>query len=263
MKYSLILVLALFITGSAYCLRIDNARVHINLDQGKTYAGTVTVENPTTEKVSVRMYLEDFVYVAPFDGEKEFFPPGTTEYSLSDWLSLSPVEFELDPLEKQAVNFTIRPDRPVDKVHCGVLFSETDIGGDPADQGGVEIRGRLGTLIFVEPEQLKESVLFDDVVADSNRLSAKISNNGNTFLYLKGSYFVFNEQDEVLDRNQLKEVYLLPKDRTDVSIDLSGLLIGSYTMVLTFDMGFGTAKVSEIDFLVSSDGGITVTNVRN
>ncbi|MBD3264721.1 MAG: hypothetical protein GF375_06435, partial [Candidatus Omnitrophica bacterium] len=127
----------------AFALRIDNSKIKARLSPQDTYTGTITVENHSEEEAFVKAYLEDFLYVSPFDGAKEFYAAGTTEFSLQGWISFSPQEFLLKPYSGQKVNFTIRAPETINSLHCGVLFFETSLGQTYRDDKAINILGRV------------------------------------------------------------------------------------------------------------------------
>lgn len=248
---------------SVYALRIDNARMRIQLGEGEAYTGSVGVENPTSKEVQVKVYLEDFSYLPPYEGDKEFSPAGASEYSLAGWITVSPQKFSLGPYQEKKVNFSIRPDGPFSHVHYGVLFSETSIWKDKTQKEGIEVRGRLGTLIFVEPAEIDRSLAFEQISPGKNKIKGIVLNNSNAFVNAKGSYFIFGQNNVVGQRGEVRELYLLPGDKTEISIATGSLGEGEYTLVLTFDLELGGAKVKEVDFSLASGGDVSILAIRD
>jgi hypothetical protein len=257
--------LALSLPLSCFALRINNPKFDIQLDKGKSYSGSITVENNSDKDARIRVYAEDFIYVPPFDGSKEFSHLGTTNFSLSSWLVLPPTEFTLLPYANQTVNFILRPQESVTKVHCGVIFFETTIGKTTNEQGqGIDILGRVGSLIFVEPQELRKIGEFSEITADHNSLTGNFLNNGNTFLHVQGTYYIIDAAEIVKDRGKITELYLLPQDKARVAIKLpQNLSEGKFTLVITFDLEGETAVVKEIDLQVSANGEVNILATRD
>lgn len=264
-KILLFCVSTLLLPFSAFTLTIDNPKIDIQLDKGKSYSGTITVDNNSDRDARIKVYAEDFIYVEPFDGSKEFLPLGTTTFSLSRWLTVSETEFILKPYEHKAVSFILQPQEQIEKVHCGVIFFETSIGKALNDKGeNIDILGRVGSLVFVEPQSLKKAGEFSAVTIDSKSFKGTFTNNGNTFLHVVGTYYIVDSSEMVKDRGKIQELYLLPQDKTKVTIKPPEKISeGKYTMIITFDLEGGEAAVKEIDFSVSPAGELKILAVRD
>lgn len=251
----------------AWPVTIDKAKVKVSLAKGETYNTSILIHNPTYDEAIVKVYLEDFRYIAPnFDGTKEFAPPGSMDTSISTWCNFSPQEFVIKPFTFQTVNVSITPEEAFDKVHCGVLFFEKSLGADIGEDGKViEILGRIGTLIFVDPKEGKKQAAFDNIEGDTYKLRGTFKNNGNNYLLVKGTFYVLDAQGMVKDRGQLKELYLLSQDNAYLEIPFSDALTPeeTYTSIITFDLGDNDVFVKEIDFSLAASGRITVKEVRD
>ena len=263
-KRIIFLFLLFLLPISSFALRIDNPKVKLQLSPGDNYSGIIIVENPSSDEVSVKAYLEDFIYVAPFDGAKEFYASGTTSVSLSNWITFSPQEFTLQPFAHRRVNFSISPASFFNSVHCGVLFFETSIGTTYEDDKAINVLGRIGSLFFIEPQDKKKQATFNDIKGSSYSLIGDFINSGNSFIHAQGTSFTLDSEDMVKDRGVLEELYLLPNDSTKLQIALaSDLTPGTYTMVITFDLEEDDSTIKEIDFSLSRSGEVTVLDERN
>ena len=263
-KRVIFLTLAFLLPLSAFALRIDNPKVKLQLSPSDNYQGAIMVENPSSDEVSVKAYLEDFTYVTPFDGAKEFYAPGTTKTSLSKWITFSPQEFTLQPFSRRRVNFSISPMSSFTSVHCGVLFFETSIGTTYENGQAINVLGRVGSLFFIEPKDKKKQATFTGIKGSSYSLIGDFINSGNSFLHAQGTSYTLDSQGMVKDRSALEELYLLPNDSTRLQIALSNDLgPGTYTMVITFDLEEDNSLIKEIDFSLSGSGEVTVLDERN
>jgi hypothetical protein len=249
----------------AFALRIDNPKIDMQLSQGESYSGQIVVENNDTHEIRVKVYAEDFLYKEPFDGEKQFLPKGTTPLSLASWLTMSPLEFSLAPYGRQTVNFVLRPGENVDRVHCGIIFFETALGKAISAQGeGIDILGRVGTLIFIEPPKQEKKGEFGQIKENENSFEGIFKNAGNTFLHVQGIYYIIDSNAKVKARGKTNELYLLPENQTKVSVKPQETLsAGNYTVVLTFDLEGGKVLVKEIDFSVTASGTYKIVTVRD
>jgi len=256
---------ALLLPCIAFALRIDNPKIDVQLNKDESYSGQIVVENNSTEEIRIKAYAEDFLYKEPFDGEKQFLPKGTTPLSLAAWLTLSPLEFTLAPYGRQTVNFVLRPQENVEIVHCGIIFFETGLGRTVNEQGeGIDVLGRVGSLIFIEPTKQEKKGEFSQIKENARSLEGIFKNTGNTFLHVQGIYYIIDSTDKVSTRGKTNELYLLPQNQAKVDISPTDALpAGNYTVVLTLDLEGGKALVKEIDFSVSSTGAYKIITVRD
>ena len=263
-KRIVFLFLLFLLPISSFALRIDNPKVKLQLSPGDNYSGAIIVENPSTYEVSVKVYLEDFAYVTPFDGAKEFYAPGTTSVSLSNWITFSPQEFTLQPFARRRVNFSISPASSFNSVRCGVLFFETSIGTTYEEGKAINVLGRIGSLLFIEPKDKRKQATFNGIKGSSYSLVGDFINSGNSFIHAQGTSFTLDNEGMVKDRGVLEDLYLLPNDSTRLQIALSSdLAPGTYTMVITFDLEEDNSLIKEIDFSVSDSGEVAVLDERN
>jgi len=263
-KIFILSLLLFLVPAAAFALRIDNPKVRIKVTTGQNYTGLITVENPTKDQVGVKVYLEDFIYVEPFDGDKKFMPRGTTPRTIADCITFSPENFTLEPFGSKTVNFTISPAKPFKETLCGVLFFETAMGSSMEEGKAIDVLGRLGSLIFVDPADGKKSAVFSSPEGGNRAISGTISNSGNLFLSAMGTFYVMDSSGNVLDRGQTAEAYLMPGDKRPLEIKFSPKLSeGSYTAVVTFDMQDNDMFTKEIDFSLSSTGEVKVAGSRD
>jgi len=207
--------------------------------------------------------LEDFLYTFPFDGSKEFYPRGSTKFSLAPWLNYSPQEFTVLPHSEQKVNFVVNGENLVGS-RCGVLFFEASLGTAYEEGAAVNILGRLGSLIFVDAYDSGKNGSFSDIQGGIRKLKGTFTNSGTRFLHVKGTFFIMDEEGMVEDRGQISDLYLLSENRGEVEIGLTkSLAPKNYIMVLTFDMEDGDVLVKEIDFSLSAYGEVKVLDVRD
>ena len=264
LKIFILSALLFFLPLAAFALRIDNPRVRIPVTSGKSYSGAIVVDNPTKEDVVVKVYLEDFIYVDPFNGDKKFMARGTTPRTISDFITFSPAGFTLSPFNSQTVNFSITLDKKINETHCGVLFFETSIGTSMDEGKAIDVMGRLGSLIFLDPEDAKKTAAFTLSGGGDYALSGTLANTGNAFFSALGTFYVMDDKGMVADRGQTEGLYLMPGDKHAVAVKFSkSLPPGKYTAVISFDLEGGDLFTKEVDFSLTSGGGVQVGESRD
>src|SRR5262245_11810747 len=98
MKKSIAIILGMSLmlcTPVAFAqLLVEEGKIKLTVDPGQTEINTLTVHNTSKEPFHVKAYWQDFRYIEPFDGKKEFLPSGSLPNSLAGWALFSPQEFD-------------------------------------------------------------------------------------------------------------------------------------------------------------------------
>lgn len=254
----------IFFSGFSFNIRIDTPKVKLKIEPGEVINGTITVENPTSEITEVKVYVEDFLYVSPYDGSKEFFAPGTIGYSCAKWINFSPQKIILPPFAKRRVNYTIKVPLQVRGGYYAVMFFETSLGGEEEKEGvNVVIRGRIGTLFFLETKDSRKEAEIEDIKVEKDTIKGKFSNKGNVAIIAKGNFYIMDTRGMVVDRGRLREFYLFPEDKGEFCLKIGeNIPPGRYTIVCSFDLGEGDILVRELDILKESLGPVRILSIR-
>lgn len=251
-------------TAAANTLKISPVRSDVSADPGETKVVKVTVTNPTSQKVSVRVIQNDFVA-----GDEDGTPAiilDETEYAKSHSLKrfMTPVEgIVLDANESKTIDVELKV--PADAEPGGyfgvVRFAPTN----PDGGGQVNVSASLASLILLNvngdaPEKLDltEFVVQQDgrkksffVSGDNIVVTARFENKGNVHAgpfgkisLLKGDKVVY--EDDFNDKEQRDVVLPSSARRWTIPLEqVSG--IGRYTVAATFTYGSDnkTIEVSE------------------
>jgi hypothetical protein len=249
----------------AFNIRVDTRKVKLKVNGGETHRGIIKVENPTENEIKVKVYLEDFSYIAPYDGAKKFFPPASTESSCASWITFSPHEFTLPAFAKQSVNYVLNVPEDIHGGYYAVLFFETALGEISNQEGAnILILGRIGTLFLIETEDsIKRAKISIDSVEDKI-IKAKLLNQGNVNLVAKGSFYIINDEGRVFERGKIKDIYLSAGDAAPFLLTLnSDIPFGRYILVVSFDLEEGDVLVKEIEFSLDKWGKIKILEIRD
>lgn len=263
----LCLCVLLSLTGVAFSFNIsvDTPKVKLKVKEGESVRGELIVRNPSQDEIRVKVYLEDFLYTAPYDGTKKFFPPGSTEFSPSDWISFSPQEVILPAFGKTKVNYVVKVPTGVSGGYYAVLFFETSLGAirDAEEGANILILGRVGSLFLIDTEDSVKRAEIDEVSSTDNTVKGKFLNQGNTLLISKGSFYVMDDAGRVFDRGKINDIFIFPGDKAPFSLSLSDdIAPGRYILITTFDLEDGDVLVREIDFSKDKRGKLSVLQVR-
>lgn len=244
-------------------ITLDKDKVKLEIKPGETITDTITVHNHSEEDILVKVYLQDFVYLPPFDGRKKAVSLGSTSRSCGLWTHLSPQEFILSGREKREVTYTIHVPLKVNGGYYSVLFFE-ESPKFKTNTTGVTLTVRVGCSFFLETYDKKKQVHIESISVVSEGLRGDFLNAGNVILFFKSSFYVLNEKNIVVDRGEIQTFYLPPEEKIPFTISLpKDLPPDEYTGVITLDLfEEGEALVKEIDF-VKKGGKIHVLKVRN
>ncbi len=249
-------------------VRIDKPKIRLSIAPGSYNGGEVKVENNGQEPITVKVYLEDWVYKSQ-DGGKEFMPKGTLPLSSSNWITFYPADFTIPVGGTQMVRYTVTVPEGVKGGHFSVMFFETGGGEmEKQDENGntvmVKVLNRLGALFYVEPEGTiqKTSELKNLSISQNlNRLdvTADFLNTGNADIIANGTFNVMDNSGYVYARGEFEEVYTLPKDKVALHavVPSTNLKSGDYDMLITLDFQSGGTLVKEAKFSVEPSGAIT------
>lgn len=245
-------------------LLLSRSYIQLKAEPGRTIVDAMSLHNTSDRGVKIKVYWQDFNYIEPFDGTKEFYPAGTSAYTMGSWISFSPKEFTLAPHTKQEVNYSIKVPADVEGGHYGVLFFEQEALPSKADSPALSIVTRLGSLFFVDSTKQRKTAIINDITVAANAFSGKLKNDGDVILLPQGIFYVLNKEGLAEDRGEIKKLYLPPGKEADFEFATGNSLKGGfYTAVLTFDLGDGDSIVKEIDFNKDPSGQLTINAVRD
>ena len=240
---------------SAATIRINYPKVQLELQPGETYSGTIVAENPTSDPVKTRIYLEDWRYAPGGNGEKIFSPPGTNENSAAKWITFSPAETEIPAFGRVELNYTVRvPAEGVKGGYYAVLFFETILGAATNEEGvNVLVAGRIGSLYYVEIKGLSdrqgkiESVEIKQPEGNKPyEIVTTFRNTGNTDVTVNGKYLIMDTDGVVKARGDVAGIYTVPGAVESSTTQWAGRLPkGEYQVLLTYDLGKGKTLVEE------------------
>ena len=254
--------------------QVDQAKVRLIIPPGGTKTGTINIDNPASEAKSIKVYLEDWVYLPPSDGTKDFKSAGTTELSAAPWISFSPTEFTLAPFGRQVLNYTVKVPAETRGGHYAVMFFENYLGNtdkNVAEGVNVNLAIRVASLFYIESEGTirREATLdkFEVNNQDANlKISVKLNNVGNVDITTKSTFFILDNSGAVQARGEFNDAYVFPgNSATLISSWKDRIAEGKYDLVLTVDigkaleeleLGRGPVITKEAKIVIGADGHI-------
>lgn len=267
-KITLFIAFLFLLSVSAFSFNIgvSNPKVKLKVSPGEVVTGSIRITNPSSNEVKIKVYVEDFKYVPPYDGSKKFLTAGTLENSCAKWISFSPVEFKLPPFGRRNVEYSISVPSSARGGYYAVMFFETALGEVEESPGSrLFVLGRIGSLFLIETEDSIKKADIDSIEVEGSSIKGIISNTGDVFINAKGTYFVMDSEGMIYDRGKIKDLFLFPGDKADFALSLSNERIprGSYTLICNFDLEDGDVAVKEVDFMKKQDNSIEISAVRD
>ncbi len=258
-------IFTVFFVAQAHAqVMIEQGKVVIRANPGETIVNTLPIHNNSDKgSITLRAYWEDFMYVAPFNGEKEFSPSGTTDTSASRWVNFSPQQFTLDAKGSKLINYSIQVPQDAKGGYYGVLFFEEG-GGSAQGRVGMSIVTRIGALFFIETTNSTRKGLIENLEFQDKEFKCDFSNLGDVVLIPDATFYILDKEGLVAERGEITKFYLAPGKKTPVKFTAGAkLAAGDYTAVLTFDFGGGENYTYEFDFNKAVDGSAKVTKVAS
>ena len=250
------------LTGTAKAqFVIENAKVVLAVSGGDRVNNSITIHNSSKEDEDVKVYWEDFEYVAPYDGSKKFAPAGTLPGSVSQWVNYTPQEFKIPGFGKQKVDFTVSVPENIKGGHYGVLFFEK-LDTAQSIKTGIKIVFRTGALFFIEPkDKVKKAEIQGIKSVDGKKISANFVNQGDVVLVPRTTYYIMDASAYIIDRGEVGGLYVPAGAAAPFEVALpADLKPGTYTFVLNADLEEGDVAVNEVEFVKDTAGNITIKN---
>ncbi|MFH0877077.1 MAG: hypothetical protein V1863_02500 [Candidatus Omnitrophota bacterium] len=251
-------------------VRIDKPKIRLAVEPGSYDSGEIKVENTGAEQISIKVYLEDWVY-SEQEGGKDFMPKGTSKFSASPWISFYPADFTIVPNGTQMVRYTVSVPKEAKGGHYSVMFFETGGGAieQPDEQGvnvAIQVLNRLGALFYVEPQGTIDKIAAIKGLDISEKLNdltvtADFLNTGNTDITASGTFDVIDQEGFVYARGLFEEVYTLGGDKAKLQAKASSVNLrsGDYDLLMTLEFQNGGSLIQEAHFSVSGD---SITSIK-
>ncbi len=243
---------------NALTVGTDSPKIKASVKPGETSSGVIKVNNGGNKPAKVTAYISDWIYKPEGDGNKVFSPPATTPLSCAKWINVFPTEFDLYPDEIRSINYTITVPAEATGGHYAVIFFETDLGVQDIKGMAVKVKGRVGSLVYIESQghvtRIGEVTEVKTVAPQGgNPLTMEVDfiNKGNVDLTAKGTFHIIDSEGNIYARDKLEEMYTLPGDAVKRTTSWSGTLEkGEYDLILTYDLGNNQSIIKETKLVI-------------
>jgi P pilus assembly chaperone PapD len=179
----------------AQAVSVEIGPVELRLEPGEEYVGSISVTNPDSEPVTLRVYLGDWKQTE--EGE-QYLDVGEEERSLSKWMRVTPSYLTVPPEGSEKIYYEIKVPEDEDKQlagsYWGIFFVEAEpnpgepvLSGKPEATLGLKIVMRHGVKVYVTipgTERRKAEFIAARTEESDGGLNifATFENQGNTYL---------------------------------------------------------------------------------
>jgi hypothetical protein len=229
---------------------MNQSKIRVVVSPGERAFGEITLDNPTAESKSMRLYLEDWYYLPGGTGAKEFLPANSTPTSACPWITFSPAEVIVPAFGKQKVNYSVNVPPDATGARFATLFFETLIGkGTLSDSGrsaGLDINVRVATLFYVEVKgTIQRTAKISNLNIQPSKeakgsldITLELENTGNTDITTSGNFSLMNSEGIVSARGAFNSVYTFPGGKGSLLGTWKDKIpAGDYDLVITVDLG--------------------------
>ena len=240
-------------------------RLELKMSPGQQYSGTLKLSSESGAKVRIRAEALDFTVDATTTPQFERDLPQEAPYSCKKWLSLNPMEIEIDKGGFLMVRYTLRlpADLPEGSYHCAAGFYTLP----PAEQVtgmGVRMSVRIVSTFYVvvgSPSvrgMLKEMKL--EPLPPSKELKeggwqavVVLENQGVMYFRPKGKLEVLDAAGKVVEAADLQMLPVLrERDQRFVLPLKTRLEAGHYKLRVEVDIGTGEIQRGTADVVVEA-----------
>lgn len=238
----------------AFGIAISPTTVEMVVEPGDQRRQTITVQNVHKSKtMALTVGVADWGLSEK--GRLELLPPGTFEYSASDWVRFSPAFFSLKPGEVRQVQVDIAVPVKIDKAgerKMGILISTLLPSSEKRpDTSGVWNRYQVASLFYValpgaeEKPAVVTSVTLQDKASIVPVVEYTVANPGDYHVRLKGHLALKNQEGKHVLKIPVSGVLTANQTRSfKMPIKLAGkaLLAGDYKVDLQLENSFSLNK---------------------
>jgi hypothetical protein len=240
-------------------------RVELRMAAGQQYSGSLKLSSQSGEKVRVRAEELDFNIDAQATPQFERDMPQEAGYSCKKWLSLNPMEIELEKGGALTVRYTLRlpPDLPEGSYNCAAGFSTLP----PAEQVtgmGMRMAVRVVAAFYIvigSPPilgKLKE-IKLEPLPAGKESEPAGwqavlvLENSGIMFYRPTGKLEVLDAEGKVVEAAELPSLPVLrQRDQRFLFPLKTHLEVGHYKLRARVDIGTGEVQEGSLDVSVDA-----------
>ena len=240
-------------------------RFEFQIEEDQSSTGSMIIRNNSEDTLAVKIYIKD--YLRRSDGSESELEPGTISRSCSQWLSISPMNIELEPGETKEARISMSVPLDAEGTYWSMVYVEQF--SKPTPRGG-EING-YSFNINVYPRwgiRILESVSGTEKIEgqianllinnedESKQMVAEIGfeNTGNVILKCEGYLDIRDVTGETIEKIEFENFSTYPENTRIIKTEIPQTLKpGEYSALAVIDYGGDYLVAGEAFFEISSD----------
>ena len=241
-------------------LSLAPMRVELRMAPGQQYSGSLRLSSQSEERVRVRAEALDFDIDAQATPQFEPELPQEAAYSCKKWLSLNPMEIEIDKRSTLAVRYTLQlPSELAEgSYNCAAGFTTLPTAGQTAGMGmrmAVRVVASFYVVIGSPPivgklKEIKLEPLASEKESGPSGWQAAVvfENRGLMFYRPTGKLEVLDAQGNAVEKAELPSLPVLRQREQRFLIPLkTHLEEGRYVLRAQVDIGTGEIQQGSLD----------------
>ncbi|TKG96473.1 DUF916 domain-containing protein [Puteibacter caeruleilacunae] len=224
---------------------VSPTRLEYNLEPGQNGQMMLNIKNHSDKKKSYTATLKDWTVNA--QGELTYLPVGTTDKSCSNWVTINPAFFELQPNESKKIGVIMKVpgDQNAMSTKWSMLFiqevtekNET-IGGDKSTKAGITVNPSIGVYVLQSPESYNNTSATINNIKELEKgksVTVDVSNTGDKIIIGKVYLIVSDLQTAEEQTLEPIEITLIPGVTKTTTLALpENMKPGSYSLTGVLD----------------------------
>jgi hypothetical protein len=254
MKRYLILLSLLFTFAHAADIGISPPRLELVVEPGETITDSIMLLTDAIQEQQMQVIVEDFTLDPK--GDVSTLPPGSLEYSASQWLQPELTDFVIAGGEGQEfrISVTVPDDASLGGTYHGMVFFTVIPPPTETSGIGVVTTARIGLAVYVTVANTEQggAELVDFFQEDDGGLTFAVANTGNTVMRLSGRIELRNEAGETKYALEVPDVPVLRESEREVTIELpDDIEPGFYTALALVEDSRSGLLVGDLTFEVA------------
>jgi hypothetical protein len=253
MKRFLLALSFLFAFAYAADIGISPPRLELTVEPGETVTESITLLTDAIQEQQMQVIVEDFTLDPK--GDIATLPPGSLEYSASNWLQPELSDFVMAGGEGQEfrISVTVPDDASLAGTYHSMVFFT--VVPPPTETSGIGVvtTARIGLAVYVTVTSTEQggSELVDFFQEDDGNLTFAVANTGNTVMRLAGRIELRNEAGETKYALEVPDVPVLRESEREVTIELpEDIESGFYTALALIEDSRSGLLVGDLEFEV-------------
>lgn len=263
LSFCLALFLELLFSQNAAALMATPMEFDILLAPGKAVSKAITVSHSGKRPMSLAVSVKDYCYND--EGRKEESEPGSMPEGLGQWISVSPLKFDLQPGESRPVTFTVNLPPDASGSHWSMIYITQTNKPKPTKlkkgESGLEIFTFFRSAVRVrqyDPSIKEKAGHISDMNVELNTKTAPLvvsvtfENDTKNILRCRGHVQILDENGEMITELLLHKGGAFAgypyRPRVVRAIMKDKLPPGTYIALTTIDFGGEDLVAGELEF---------------